>query len=106
MQSKFTLSSISKLSRNAFMILILFLLGTTIHAQTYVNGNLSTGATSKSGVAAPAGYTWSEVQNNAGVTTVSNTVSGFTTSISSELSVADDFTVPAGPNWDITKFTF
>ncbi|UZT98532.1 hypothetical protein ODZ84_02885 [Chryseobacterium fluminis] len=30
-------------------------------AQTYNNGGLSTGATTKSGVAAPAGYTWSEV---------------------------------------------
>ncbi len=106
MQSKSTLIGISKLSRYAFMIIVLFFLGTTIHAQTYVNGNLSTGATSKSGVPAPAGYTWSEVQNDAGVLTLSNTLSGVGTAISANLSVADDFVVPAGPSWDITKFTF
>lgn len=38
-------------------------------AQTYDNGGLNTGASSKSGIAAPAGYAWSEVQNNTGNTT-------------------------------------
>lgn len=75
-------------------------------AQQYVNGNLSTGATSKSGVAAPAGYTWSELQNDTGITTVSNTSLGLGAAVSTNFSLADDFVVPAGQSWSITKFTF
>ncbi|HNP53628.1 MAG TPA: GEVED domain-containing protein, partial [Ferruginibacter sp.] len=78
----------------------------TLRAQVYVNGNLSTGSTSNSGSAAPAGYTWSECQNDAGNTTESNTNAGFGASITNGFALADDFTVPAGPNWAITKFTF
>lgn len=75
-------------------------------AQTYNNGGLSTGATSNSGVAAPAGYTWSEVQNNTGNTTESNTSAGFGgtySSTSASFFLADDFTIPAGQTWNITS---
>jgi hypothetical protein len=78
-------------------------------AQTYNNGGLSTGPTSKSGVAAPTGYTWSELQNNTGNTTESNTSAGFggtNSSATTNLFVADDFTIPAGASWQITSIDF
>lgn len=77
-------------------------------AQTYNNGGLSTGATSMSGVAAPAGYTWSEVQNETGNMTESNTNSGFAAVVTAATSffLADDFTVPAGEKWNITEIEF
>ncbi|MBL0306282.1 MAG: hypothetical protein IPQ25_09675 [Chitinophagaceae bacterium] len=64
MQSKFTLN---QRRRNLFglsplFLILFFLVAGKINSQQYVNGNLSTGATSSSGVAAPAGTTWSEVQ--------------------------------------------
>ncbi|MFN0130974.1 MAG: hypothetical protein ACKVW3_00325 [Phycisphaerales bacterium] len=70
----------------------------------YNNGPLSTGATTTSGVAAPAGTTWSEVQDD-GSTTCSNTVAGFSCGIvgASLFRVADDFTVPAGQSWTINR---
>jgi hypothetical protein len=71
--------------------------------QLYSNGGFTTGTTSKSGVAAPAGYTWSEVQNDNGVTTISNTSSGFSSLKASNLELADDFTVPAGRRWTISS---
>jgi hypothetical protein len=78
-------------------------------AQTYNNGGLSTGATSKSGTAAPAGYTWSELQNNTGNTTESNTslgLGGTSSSAAASFFLADDFTVPAGSSWQITTIDF
>ncbi|RYE15508.1 MAG: hypothetical protein EOP51_26785, partial [Sphingobacteriales bacterium] len=72
------------------------------NAQTYVNGNLSTGATAENGTAAPAGYTWSEVQHNAGNTTVANNTIG--SSATGTNSVADDFVV-GGAGWAINKLT-
>lgn len=66
-------------------------------------------AVSKSGVPAPGGTFWSEVQNDAGVTTSSNTVAGFSVfrniSQSSNFRVADDFTVPA-PGWRLQGASF
>ena len=46
-------------------------------ALLYDNGGLATGATTESGVAAPAGSQWSEVQHNAGNLTEANTSAGF-----------------------------
>ena len=93
--------------KTAFVFFNLVMLSLSGMAQVqYINGNLSTGATSKSGVAAPAGYTWSELQNDAGVTTISNINLGFGAAISSSISIADDFVVPAGQVWDISKFSF
>lgn len=66
-------------------------------AQPFQNGNLSTGNTTVFGnVAAPTGYTWSELQspnNTLGVNAV-----GF--------SVLDNFTIPLGQKWNISKLTF
>lgn len=73
-------------------------------AQTYNNGNLSTGATSSSGTPAPAGYTWSELQNDTGNTTESNRSSGF--SASGESFLADDFIIPPGEQWQISFIDF
>lgn len=93
--------------KSAFVFLNLMMLSFSGIAQVqFMNGNLSTGATSKSGVAAPTGYTWSELQNDTGVTTSSNINLGFGAAISADISIADDFTVPAGQTWNITKFSF
>jgi hypothetical protein len=62
---------------------------------------LATGATSKSGVAAPTGAQWSEVQNNAGNTAEANTSAGST--CTGTFRIADNFTVPAGQTWNITS---
>ena len=68
----------------------------------YSNGTpppqLTTGPTTDSGVAAPAGTTWSEVQHPTGDTTQSNTSAG-ATETQGGFRLADDFTVPAGPGW-------
>ncbi|MFN0132722.1 MAG: GC-type dockerin domain-anchored protein [Phycisphaerales bacterium] len=70
----------------------------------YDNGPLSTGPTTASGVVAPAGTTWSEVQDDGG-TTCSNTNAGFSCGIVGVnlFRMADDFTVPAGQTWDINR---
>ncbi|MEG1591603.1 T9SS type A sorting domain-containing protein [Chryseobacterium sp.] len=78
-------------------------------AQTLSNGGLSTGATSKSGGAAPTGYTWSELQNNAGNTTESNTslgLGGTYSSATASFFLADDFTIPVGSQWQISSIDF
>ncbi|WP_163393277.1 T9SS type A sorting domain-containing protein [Flavobacterium limi] len=67
---------------------------------------MSTGATSKSGVAAPSGFTWSEVQNNTGNTTESNASAGYAGTFSSATAnffIADDFTIPAGQTWNVSS---
>jgi len=70
----------------------------------YNNGEFRTGATSESGVAAPNGYVWSENARNAGVTTESNSVSGFGASFP-QVRLADNFTVPQGQVWRISSVT-
>ncbi len=72
----------------------------------YDNGGLATGATSNSGVAAPAGTQWSEAQNETGNTTQSNTLAGVGCAVSTTANLfrcADDFTVPAGATWTIDQ---
>jgi hypothetical protein len=71
----------------------------------YDNGGLATGATSASGVAAPAGTQWSEAQNDFGFTNQANTVAGqgcqgFGTTNNR---CADDFNVPVGQTWTINQ---
>jgi subtilisin-like proprotein convertase family protein len=67
-----------------------------LHAQVYVNGNLSTGATSSTGATAPAGFTWSEVQTG-------NLTTGLGANIAAGYTLADDFTVPSGgDSWAVT----
>lgn len=81
------------------------------------NGPLSTGALTNgngtvggAGVAAPAGSTWSEVQSDAGNTTESNTVAGFSVfrniAGTSNFTMADDFTVGAGNTWTLQDAQF
>ena len=72
----------------------------------YNNGSIATGTTSKSGVAAPTGTQWSEVQNDAGNTAVSNTNAGYTASTALGLELADNFAVPAGQRWTVSSFSF
>ncbi|SHL80804.1 T9SS type A sorting domain-containing protein [Hymenobacter psychrotolerans] len=71
--------------------------------QLFSNGSFTTGATAKNGSVAPTGYTWSEVQNDNGVTTISNANAGFSSLKSSGFELADDFTVPAGRRWNISS---
>jgi subtilisin-like proprotein convertase family protein len=98
MQPKFTLkkSGVSYFLTSAFCFLFLIFAG-TINAQQYINGNLTTGATSSNGSTAPAGFTWSEVQAGNGSAGFTGNISGFT--------LADNFTISCG-NWGITKMTF
>src|SRR5688572_27607693 len=103
MQSKFTRKRIGSFLKLTPVLLLLILCGTSSHAQQYVNGVLSTGATSISGVAAPAGWTWSECQNPTGNTTVANTNAGFGAQSSLNNAMADDFTVIG--SWNLTKIT-
>ena len=77
-----------------------FILSSTlVVAQPYVNGTLSTGATSSNNIAAPAGFTWSEVQNP-------NTNAGFGASITNNFKVGDNFVVPPGLTWNISSMVF
>ncbi|UOQ53650.1 T9SS type A sorting domain-containing protein [Hymenobacter cellulosivorans] len=74
--------------------------------QLYTNGNFTTGTTTKSGVVAPAGFTWSEAQNNTGETTITNSSAGYTGSKSAGYALADNFVVPAGLSWTINSLSF
>ena len=88
------------------ILLLVVLINTSSHAQrVYRNGILHTDTISNSGVAAPTGYRWSEIQNDTGNSTESNINIGpsFT---QTAFNLADDFTVPAGQTWSISKFSF
>jgi len=100
MQSKTTLKRISGfIAMSLLMLFFSFTANVSVHAQQYVNGNLTTGATASNGTAAPAGYEWSEVQSG-------NGTAGIPAQIPGNLSLADDFTVPAGGgNWTVSKIT-
>ena len=67
----------------------------------YDNGPYQTGATSKSGVAAPAGAQWSELQNFVGEAASQN--SAGSTCSQSTFRVADNFVVPVGETWTINS---
>ncbi|PIF46029.1 putative secreted protein (Por secretion system target) [Chryseobacterium sp. 52] len=91
------------------LLVAAFMAANFTFAQTFANGGLSTGATSKGGTAAPAGYTWSELQNNTGNTTESNIslgLGGTSSSATASFFIADDFTVPVGATWQITTIDF
>lgn len=100
MQFNFTLKRVNGLLGYSFIaFLFLCFLGSSTNAQTYVNGNLSTGATSSNAITAPAGYTWSEVQSG-------NVNGGFSASITNGFKLADNFVVPAGATWNLTSMKF
>jgi hypothetical protein len=72
----------------------------------YDNGPLSTGATSKSGVAAPAGFTWSELSLDNGGGNFSNTILGSgcqQIGTTTNNRCADNFNVPVGQTWTINS---
>jgi hypothetical protein len=71
----------------------------------YKNGILSTGNVSNSGVTAPAGYNWSEAQHTTGNTSLSNVLLGIACYYDafSNYKSADDFIVPVGQTWNISK---
>ena len=98
----------NKITQTIKPLFLFFTLATLlqVQAQQYVNGPLSTGAISNSGVAAPPGTTWSELQNDAGNLTVTNTEEGFWIGNVFRNKLADDFVVPAGQLWDIHNFEF
>ncbi|MEO8117050.1 MAG: hypothetical protein ABI653_05320, partial [Bacteroidota bacterium] len=87
---------------------LVIIAGITNAQSVYKNGGLSTGNKTQDGTTAPSGYTWSEVQNNAGNTTQSNTVSGFSGGYGAgfNFSLADNFSVPVGQQWAITGMAF
>src|SRR6058998_2414908 len=69
----------------------------------YDNGNLPSGTSSYSGVAAPAGTQWSEDSNDFGVTNYANTLAGVSCSVTTTVfRCADDFNVPVGQTWTIS----
>lgn len=90
-----------KLLLKGLTVLVIFAgLAIQATAQQYSNGPLSTGATTSNGTAAPAGFTWSEMN-------ATNLNFGFGANIDAQLSVADNFTVPAGcGTWNVSKLTF
>lgn len=72
----------------------------------YDNGPLSSGATSKSGVAAPAGFTWSELSTDNGGGNFSNTTLGAgcqQIGATTNNRCADNFVVPVGQTWTINS---
>lgn len=98
MKLKLYLTNFKKSGLRSLMLMVVTLLFAGItSAQVYENGPLSTGATSSNGTAAPAGTTWSEVQNP-------NINAGFGANITAGLTVADNFTICG--SWNITKVTF
>lgn len=99
MQNKITFKNPRRFFRKMLMVigLLCFITG-AIKAQPYINGTLSTG-TVVGGITAPAGTTWSEVPNP-------NENLGFGANISAGVTCADDFIVPGGVTWNVTKVTF
>jgi hypothetical protein len=76
-------------------------------AAVYKNGNISSGKTSNSGVTAPAGYSWSESQNNSGNSITTNILTGFSCFYGNagKYKLTDDFVVPFGQTWDISSIS-
>src|SRR6478672_5483503 len=66
----------------------------SVQAQVYTNGPISTGATNSGGIAAPTGYTWSELQGNF------NTI-GNNGNFAVGNSLIDNFTVTG--SWTLTS---
>jgi len=73
----------------------------------YRNGNLSTGLVSNSGITAPAGTSWSENQAD-----ISSNTSNWGVGVGNyynnnrNIWTGDDFNIPAGQKWNISKISF
>jgi len=80
----------------------------SLSQQFYNNGGLSTGTTTANGTSpSPAGYTWSELQSVAGVTNTSLGLAGyFLTAGTTNFRLADNFTVAAGEQLNLTSIDF
>ena len=88
----------------ALLSLVILTVAAQAQTQIYDNGPFQTGATTKSGVAAPAGSQWSEVQNPTGNLNEANSNSGISCSVTATVfRCADDFTVPAGQTWTLNQ---
>jgi hypothetical protein len=83
-------------------IVIALCMVSSVFSQTYVNGNLGTSATSNNGTAAPAGTMWHELQHVSPTESNSTLGLGHVFLGASDFGLADDFTIPAGPSWNIT----
>ena len=101
MYFKSTLTHLKRACSLKSLAVAMFALCTVLaNAQTYTNGNLSTGPNlTGGGTAAPAGTNWSQLQG-------ANTSFGFGANIAAGITLADNFVVPAGPNWTVNKATF
>lgn len=102
---RFVKGSISKALFLKFLLLAILISTNSIAQRVYKNGILHTDTLSKSGVAAPAGYRWSEIENDTGNTSESNINIG-PSCTQTAFNLADDFTVPVGQTWSISKFSF
>ncbi len=109
MQKTTTLTRLRKLLSNVLPLLVFLVFSTSNSNAQYNNGSLGTGVLSKSGVSAPAGLQWHEMQNNllpANLPPTNVSIAFDNSPIIGSSRVADDFTVPAGQIWNISKMTF
>ncbi len=104
-KQKFVIASIIKTLFLKLLLLVVLINSSSYAQRVYRNGILHTDTISKSGVAAPTGYRWSEIQNDTGNSTESNINIG-PSCTQTAFNLADDFTVPAGQTWSISKFSF
>lgn len=89
----------------SMMLIATALVPLTAGAQIYSNGGLNPQPVSSSGVAAPAGFFWSELQAETGNTTESNASAGFSVN-NGAFRLADDFVVPPGETFTIEAVEF
>lgn len=91
--------------KSLFSLILAICVCSISYAQTLVVGNIGTSATSQNGTAAPAGKIWHELQTVGGVsnTTLASSHASFSTN---DFALAEDFTVPAGPSWNLTTIRF
>lgn len=106
-----TVSRERKTMTRVLALWLLLVSGSTAFGQVlYVNGSLNPVATSLNGTPAPAGSNWSECQNDTGNTTTSNGTLGYGCGTlqggSGTFHMSDDFTVPAGPSWNVSGLGF
>jgi hypothetical protein len=99
------MSNYKKMNKKIILLTLkfLFVFGFTqiLNAQLYSNGPISTGVISTSGVGAPAGYTWSELQQPNSTLGAAGT---YNNDLTTNFSLADDFVVPAGLEvWYVTS---
>lgn len=88
----------------AISVILYLLTSSNAYSQIYSNGPISTGATHvATSTAAPAGYTWSELQSPSGTLGFS---CFYNNAATTDFSVAEEFVVPAGNTWNLTNINF